>query len=386
MSQSSDAIDAHIAAVDRERTVLCTQLWDEDRWLAERAAHTSLLLATNADPLFSSWEWLSTWWQIFGRDKRRQFCGIAVYRGDRLVGLAPLYTRTELRARAMPVSSLQFVGCGWRDAQCQISEYLDVLALSTERCEILDEMSRAIASLRWNEFAVGFADRNSAVHHVARGIQEHERGYSRCIEPGVSHQADLSHGFDAYLKKIGQSSRRALWSLRHRLDDARIETFVSCDAVSAFVDLNDLHARRWGQAVFSGERLRFHTLLAQRMSDAMSRCSVVLSRISCKGQPVSLLYDIRAGDRQYNLQMGFDPNFDRRVSLGLLHLGYAMEHAAAAGVKIYDFLAGPGKNTDYKRHLGQQRRELSSVQCVRGPILPRLYRWHDRRQSAIEAK
>jgi CelD/BcsL family acetyltransferase involved in cellulose biosynthesis len=93
---------------------------------------------------------------------------------------------------------------------------------------------------------------------------------------------------------------------------------------------------------------------------------------------VSVLYDIRKGARQYNISMGFDPSFGARFSLGLIHLGYAMEAAAERQVSIYDFLAGPGQHSDYKSHLSQARRNLSCVQVLRGHVLPALYRWHDR--------
>jgi CelD/BcsL family acetyltransferase involved in cellulose biosynthesis len=76
--------------------------------------------------------------------------------------------------------------------------------------------------------------------------------------------------------------------------------------------------------------------------------------------------------------MGFDPSFGRRLSLGLLHLGYAMEAAAEQQVGTYDFLAGAGLRSDYKRHLSQASRRLSCVQVLRGYLLPPLYRWHDR--------
>jgi CelD/BcsL family acetyltransferase involved in cellulose biosynthesis len=93
---------------------------------------------------------------------------------------------------------------------------------------------------------------------------------------------------------------------------------------------------------------------------------------------VSVLYDIRKGACQYNISMGFDPSFSRKLSLGLLHLGYAMEAAAESQVSTYDFLAGSGLRSDYKRHLSQVRRSLSCVQVLRGFVLPPLYRWHDR--------
>jgi CelD/BcsL family acetyltransferase involved in cellulose biosynthesis len=79
--------------------------------------------------------------------------------------------------------------------------------------------------------------------------------------------------------------------------------------------------------------------------------------------------------------MGFDPAFTTRLSLGLVHFGYAIEAAAERGVTLYDFLAGPGQNFDFKRNLGQIRRNLSSVQMVRGWCLPSLYRWRDRMRA-----
>jgi CelD/BcsL family acetyltransferase involved in cellulose biosynthesis len=96
------------------------------------------------------------------------------------------------------------------------------------------------------------------------------------------------------------------------------------------------------------------------------------------GSVVSVLYDIRKGTRQYNMKMGFDPNFTARLSLGLVHFGYALEAAAERGVTLYDFLAGPGQHFDFKRNLGQLRCNLSSVHMVRGWCVPALYRWHDR--------
>jgi len=94
-----------------------------------------------------------------------------------------------------------------------------------------------------------------------------------------------------------------------------------------------------------------------------------------------VLYDIRKGARQHNISMGFNPAFSSKISLGLMHLGYAMEAAAERQVDTYDFLAGGGQRSDYKRHLSQMRRELSCVQVLRGHLLPQLYRWHDRVRS-----
>jgi CelD/BcsL family acetyltransferase involved in cellulose biosynthesis len=81
------------------------------------------------------------------------------------------------------------------------------------------------------------------------------------------------------------------------------------------------------------------------------------------------------------MKMAFDPDFSSRLSLGLVHFGYAMEAAVEQGVILYDFLAGPGQAYDFKRNLAQIRRDLSCVQLLRGEWLPALYRWRDRVRS-----
>lgn len=364
--------------VSRQQLYWRIEVWDEARWLSERAAHSSLLKTSQADPLFLSWEWLTTWWSVFGARKRRELCCLAVYRGSSLLGLAPLYTRTEIRGGVIPVRSLQMVGLGWRDDGCQTSEYLDALVMEGCRADVLSIIGASIKSLEWNEIAVGFSESSAELRNAIAQLHHGESGYLREIEPSTSYQADLSAGFEAYLKSLGASSRRSLWTLRHRLDGARFDIANSEDSDRMLADLNRLHSLRWGEAVFSDERLRFHQLLSRRLAESVSEIQVIFSRLWSGSKMISVLYDIRVGKVQYNIQMGFDPTYNTRVSLGLLHLGYAMEHAAKHGVKSYDFLAGPGKKTDYKCHLAQRSRALSSLQYVRGSYLPSLYRWHDR--------
>jgi CelD/BcsL family acetyltransferase involved in cellulose biosynthesis len=200
----------------------------------------------------------------------------------------------------------------------------------------------------------------------------------RDLDRSVSYQADLSHGFVAYLRDLGQSTRRSVWNLRRRLtahDKVSLEFLDQGEIDGGFSDLNRLHELRWRRPAFAGKRLLFHTSLARRLA---ARGELAFSRLRVGGEAVSVLYDIRKGARQYNIKMGFDPAFSSQVSLGLLHLGYAMEAAADHRVTVYDFLAGPGQRTDYKRNLSQTHRDLSCVQMVRGRLLPLLYRWRDR--------
>src|SRR5690606_40849246 len=64
------------------------------------------------------------------------------------------------------------------------------------------------------------------------------------------------------------------------------------------------------------------------------------------------VFDISYQGRKYNLQTGYQENFHKSISLGTLHFGYQIEAAFRdPDVAFYDFMAGKGKNSDYKKSL-----------------------------------
>ncbi len=230
----------------------------------------------------------------------------------------------------------------------------------------------------WTEFVVGLTAAGREWCEAYAACASPSNHYVRELDRCVSYEADLSAGFDAYLRDLSQSTRRSVWNLRRRVAGyGRVDLEEVCapDIENAFADLNHLHQLRWGKPAFVGPRLEFHSALAHRL---VARGELALSRLWVAGNVVSVLYDIRKERRQYNIKMGFDPQFSSQISLGLIHLGFAMEAAADRGVPCYDFLAGPGRTNDFKRLLSQNRRELSSVQMLRGRLLASVFRLRDR--------
>jgi CelD/BcsL family acetyltransferase involved in cellulose biosynthesis len=357
---------------------LTLRRWNVAEWLGNEAAWSRLLARSKADILFLSWEWLTLWWQCFGDALSAAPEILAFYRGEDLVGVAPLYRRRVVRSGFLPVSSVQLMGLSWRDPGPLISEYLDVIAASGEVDAVRHACVRVLLQEpAWTECVIGFTVAGKQWHEAFARCDQARRQYVRNLDPLVSYQADLSRGFAAYLRALRQSTRRSVLNLRGRLavhGKVSFELVAPQDIASGFSDLNRLHQLRWQQPAFTGTRLTFHTSLASLLG---ARGELALSRLRVAGQVVSVLYDIRKGARQYNISMGFNPAFSSKISLGLIHLGYAMEAAAERQVATYDLLAGGGQRSDYKRHLSQMRRDLSCVQVLRGHLLPPLYRWHD---------
>ena len=358
---------------------LTLRRWSIADWFASEAAWSRLLAHSNADALFLSWDWLTLWWDCFAPILSAVPEIMAFYRGSELVGVAPLYRRRVMRSGVLPATSVQLMGLSWRDPGAAISEYLDVIAVAAETDTVRRACAQALLSEHaWSESVIGFT---AAGNQWCEAFAQPDGGqpqYVRDLDHLVSYQADLSPGFGDYLRRLGQSTRRSLWNLRRRLAEqgtVSFELLSAAEIAGGLSDLNRLHELRWERPAFADAGLDFHTRLAGRLA---SRGELALSRLRVGGQVVSVLYDIRKGAHQYNISLGFDPSFSRRLSLGLIHLGHAMEAAAERGVSTYDFLAGLGKRGDYKSRLSQSRRNLSSVQVLRGYVLPPLYRWHDR--------
>ncbi len=360
-------------------SALLVRRWTGEEWLANQASWAALQARSSADRLFLSWEWLTLWWRHYGTTLGRTPDILAFYREGELVGLAPMYHRHVMRGGLVLAHSVQVIGLSWRDPEPLISEYLDVIAAG----EDLDAVRNTCAQVlleepSWSELVIGFTAAADCWRDAFAAQATTKERYVRKLDRCISYHADLSDGFGPYLRTLGQSTRRSLWNLRRRLDslgEVRLELLRESEIEEGFGDLNRLHALRWNKPAFTGKRLSFHTSLARLL---VAQGELAFSRLRVNGEVVSVLYDIRRGERQYNLKMGFDPAISVGVSLGLIHLGYAMEAAAAEKISIYDFLAGPGRTSDYKRHLSQIQRELSCVQILRGRLLPSLYRWRDR--------
>ena len=368
-----------LAREDVDHGILTVRRWNVEEWRGNEVVWRNLVARSATDALFLSWEWLTNWWDCYGSSVGGVPEILAFYQGTRLVGLAPLYCRHLVRSGVLPTRSVQFVGHSWRDSVPLVSEYLDVIAAAPDLDRVREACLRFLLQQHgWTEFVVGFTSAGLRWREIYSRCVSPAPHYARELDRSVSYQADLTAGFAAYLRDLGQSTRRSVWNLRRRLEgygEVRLEQLQRDDVEAGFKDLNRLHERRWQKVAFGPRRLSFHIPLARHLAE---RGELAFSRLRVGGKVVSVREYVRNGPRQYNIKMAFDPDFSTRVSLGLMHLGYAMETAADQQVRSYDFLAGPGRLSDFKRPLSQKQIELSCVQMLRGAVLTSLYRFGDR--------
>lgn len=184
-------------------------------------------------------------------------------------------------------------------------------------------------------------------------------------------------GFTDYLQALGSNTRLKLFNKRKRLYETGAITIKNIwPDIDNFIDiLNGFHQTRWGKPCYQGRNRAF--IVACMNNLVAEGGEVDLSVIYRNGQAISVVLDIRYRHRIYNIQSGFQQNPGDGISLGTLHFGFQIEKAFNSSATFYDFMAGNGKNSNYKAALATQSDVLVSVMLVRSTLLKLLYSLND---------
>jgi hypothetical protein len=334
------------------------------------------LARSSANPVFLSWAWQYSWWEVWSQMQGLELILIGIYdSNDQLIGLGPFYRRAILTPAGFRVHRLYLIGGAWRLAPTVRTEYCGLVLPLGREDEVSDAILGALAKLDWAELVcsdvVLTESHCSSFERWPAGIKT--QFLTRMVDVGV--RIKTREHFDHWLQRLGKNTRLKAYNRRTYLRERGKLTFSSDDSVDplGFLNrLNDFHVVRWGKPVFDEDALRFHQLFIERLSMGGGRAE--LTSLTFNGECVSVLYDVVVGCWRVNLQAGFVENFDSKVALGSLHLGFAVESAFSDdSIEFYDLLAGSGKNHFYKAHFQGETVEFSTFQVVRSRLMRCLY-------------
>ena len=320
-----------------------------------------------------SWEWHWAWWCHLSVRSDVLYLVAAYDDNGQLVGLAPLYLHRGLH-RGLKANRLESMGSRWRSRNDVFSEYLDFIVARERE----DEFARGLAAWlagdpRWSDLVLRNVREDSIANLMVR---EHlsSAHYVRSVEPLVAQAISLPQSIDTFIDLLKPSARRRIWNQRKRLVKGDLHAIPPERVDGALDALNRYHQQRWGNVHYVGARRDFHLQFASHMAE---RGALRVSELKHEGATISVVYDVRLGDTEYNLQSGFHPE-TRGMSPGYLHFGYCIERACRDGITRFDFLAGSGLHRDYKRDFGTINTRLGTAQVIRSTALSWLYQQYDR--------
>lgn len=332
---------------------------------------------SRADSLFMSWPWLYSWWEVWGERLSLEPLILGVYNADgRLVGLAPLYRHRFRTALGIRIARLHFMGNAWRVSPTVRTEYVGLIAERGGEQAVARVVYDYLKLLDWDELVISdcqeadAGDLGKALSGDG-GVTPILRNESQgvCI--------DTTGDFSAWISDLGPNTRLKAFNRRKVFAEELGGDWQICEDTEQgrtefLKKLNRFHELRWGKPCFDEQAVLFHSKLLSRLSGGQRP---LLSRLKIGEDVVSLLYDVQSGKRVYNLQSGYEEHWHSKLSLGTLHLGYAIEHGfSCPDIERYDLLAGAGKNTFYKARFKGEKVIFPTLDFVRSPILRAAYR------------
>jgi hypothetical protein len=309
----------------------------EDEW-------SKCLAGSEANPLFSSWVWQNSWWNIWQPRLNLDLLLLGVYQNNTLIGIAPCFTYRVKRLGIFKTKRCEFIGNFYHNDDSIRSEYLNFILPKGRYEELLPLLLRHIKAQQVDELVLTDMDAKS---NTVAFIEKDYPSIERTQEAGVC--IETNQHFTSYISNLGKNTRLKLFNRRKLLKKPELITLSKPAEITFFLEkLNTMHQARWGKVCFSSHSEKFHQNISEYF---LKQGNLTLLILYDDSNPIAVCYDISMDKTQYNIQLGFFEYPNNKVSPGTLMLGYSIERAHENPlVESYDLLAGNGKNTFYKKH------------------------------------
>lgn len=333
----------------------------------------TLLSGTATDgSVFSTWEWLSTWWKHFGRDKKLLL--LLVQEGSRLLGAAPLML-TNYRLPALgKIKKIEFVGSPHTD-------YHSFLLVDMEReCVklIADYLIKHVPS--WDLIELRHVPEVTATAKVlaSPALADSDDFKMRNRVCSVCPFIQIPESFSSFMSGLPFNFRRNLKKSARRLNkEHRVELRrydeMGVTLKAAIDGLVEQHeARRAAEGLTGlfkkyGNAFRdFHMDVAASFAE---RGWLGLYFLTANGEPISSVYGFEYGRKMYDYLDGFNPAYSR-YSVGNIAKMLVLQRLINEGFREYDFLRG---GESYKLRWTSSFRRNFETRLVRRKLRSVLY-------------
>ncbi len=337
-----------------------------------------LLSRSNADSLFLSWHWMFSWWEIYGNLDNDELVLIGIYdESDILICLAPLYISCDKIKNTFSIKRLQFIGSRAHGSAGFRTEYLQfILDVNVSSNAIKMIFDNVITKYSLDELWLNDLDVNSDTYHEMIKLDKNHKIYRREQAEGYSYGIDVSTDYDEYVSQLGKNTRLKFFNRRkilHKLGDVNIDQVTNENFKEALNLLAEFHLDRWDESI-SYDR---HSVFIEKL---ITSSNIIINGVIVKlnGESIGCTFDIISTNRSYNIQSGYKEGVDKKIAMGSLTIGYAIEkYCQMDKCDYYDFLAGEGKNSNYKSRIAETEIKFQSTQIIVSAIFRYVYQIKD---------
>jgi peptidoglycan/xylan/chitin deacetylase (PgdA/CDA1 family)/CelD/BcsL family acetyltransferase involved in cellulose biosynthesis len=308
-----------------------------------KPAWEALLCGSPSATIFLTWEWVSAWWQSYG--KSRELRVLAAFDDNQVLrGIAPL-CRETLRKYGQTFPALSFAGDGSND-----SDYLDFLIASGYEEQVMRAF-QAHWQEEWNAgtlLLLNEIPETSPNLPLLRSAAGDQKGILQeaSVDCGV---VRLPKTWEEYLGMLRPRFRTKIRSVLRDTESRPELRFGFCDTPEDLERLLpilfDLHTRRWVQdgkpGVFGWQQKReFYRALSGVL---LERGWLRFSWLEWNGQILACQYGFAYGGAYFQLQEGYEPASEH-WNTGIALRAWSIREFLKEGLREYDFLGGMGRH------------------------------------------
>jgi CelD/BcsL family acetyltransferase involved in cellulose biosynthesis len=292
---------------------------------------------------FLTWEWLTTWLDVFGHT-----CHVlvVVVRDDRgqLAGVGPFKVARRFRY-GVRLRQLEMIGAG----EAVKPDGLDLLIRRACEKDVGDLIVATLVGRRrdWDVLALTDLVPDSATLGILDAGARRAALPHRATPDRICPYIRLPRRWSELEARLGKSFNRHLKRGTRRLFDELGVTFELLRAPSpeevsnALADLATLHQDRMENTDRGGNFRKpdyraFHLALAQRLG---SKGELVFAFLRLGSQRIAARYGFLYGRTYYAYQSGFDRRYEQH-SPGTVLLSCLIRHLIDAGFEEFNFLRG----------------------------------------------
>jgi len=285
-----------------------------------------------------TYEWLSTWWEVFGGNERLSL--ITVTDRGKIIGIAPLIITKVISKAGFELRKLAFVGDG-------LTDYHDLLISHERRKEILQALIGFVLSNEKNWDAIHFRNIRSDSPNLPilrDSLKDTSLTFTERINikaPYISIDCDWLKYYNALGKNIRSDMRRRLNCLTKKGKAEFVRIHETDDVTNTLHIIKSIHVKcRQAKGEISWytdeKRLRFVSLILERFGD-LKWLDIVFLKLNDRivAYYLGFIYD----NVVYFWNTGFDPEFSG-LSPGKLLLHHWIKDSFAVGYREFDFMVG----------------------------------------------
>jgi CelD/BcsL family acetyltransferase involved in cellulose biosynthesis len=302
----------------------------------------ALLERSNANQIFSTWEWQSTWWDVYQRGKQLWIVSCRD-ENDRLIGLGPWFIEQH------PVLGrvVRSVGC------VDVTDYLDLI-VNHDYLEPVLNCFAVFLSGHQHEFDnidLCNIPELSPTPRLFPGILE-QYGFKASVkQQEVCPVIDLPASWDDYLEGLDKKYRHELRRKIRRSRGAGADWYVVDsthnldEEIERFLELMASSDKEKADFLKDEQNVTFFKKIAPVLFE---KGWLQLSFLTVGGHAAATYLNFDYGGRILVYNSGLAPDYGH-LSPGIVLLAHLIRTALDSRHSVFDFLRG---NEVYKYHMG----------------------------------